>query len=139
MNNKNRSVAETFLKTMVGITDLKLRQEVAKRARVIADSMETVLSESEKKGLPVSVEARQMFLSSRSFTNEETSLFQELSGVETSRERVGRLKGTIITVVIGFIIGILFAFIAEAVANVKKDEDAMRKIRAALAYGKKSK
>lgn len=139
VNNKNRSVAETFLKTMVGVTDLKLRQEVSKRARVIADSMETVLVESEKKGLPVSVEARQMFLSSRSFTNEDTSLFQELSGVETSRERVGRSKGAIVTVAVGFILGILLAFVVEAVMNIKKNEDTMRKIRAAMAHGKRSK
>ena len=138
VNNENRAVAESFLKTMVGITDLKVRKEVAQRARVIADSMETVLAESEKRALPVSVEAKQMFLSSRSFTNEDAPLLLDLSGVETSRDRTRPSTGVVIMMLAGLLLGIFVAFIAEAVSNVRKDEEAMGKIREARAFGKKA-
>jgi capsular polysaccharide biosynthesis protein len=125
IQDKDRAVAETFLKSVVALTDQTLRQEVSKRARVIADSMDTLIAETEKKGLAVSVEARQMLLSSRNFMNENTTLLQTVSDLQVSRIKNGRSTGAIVTVLAGFFLSILAAFIAEAIANVRKDEEAL--------------
>ena len=138
LRNQDRAVAESFLKAMVELTDLRLRQDVAKRARSIADSMEAVLAESGKKGLPVAAEAQQMFLASRGFADEDAPLLQPVAGIETSRERKGRSTGAVVTVIAGFFLSVLAAFVVEAVANVRKDEDAMRRLREAMAHGKKA-
>ena len=137
LKNQDRAVAETFLKAMVDLMDLRLRQDVSRRARSIADSMEAVLAESGKKGLPVAAEAQQMFLASRSFANEDAPLLQPISGMETSREKNVRSIGAVVTVLAGFFLSILLAFVVEAIANVRKDEDAMRRFRDAMAYGRK--
>jgi hypothetical protein len=138
LRNQDRAVAESFLKAMVELTDLRLRQDVAKRARSIADSMEAVLAESGKKGLPVAAEAQQMFLASRGFADEDAPLLQPVAGLETSRERKGRSTGAVVTVIAGLFLSVLVAFVVEAVANVRKDEDAMRRLREAMAHGKKA-
>lgn len=137
IQHQDRAVAETFLKSVVALTDLSVRKEVSKRAQVIADSMETLIAETEKKGLAVSVEARQMFLSSRNFIGENTTLLQTVSDLQVGRITSGRSTGAIVTVLAGFFLSILIAFIAEAISNVRKDEEAMKRIRAALAYGKR--
>ena len=137
LKNQDRVVAETFLKAMVEFTDLRLRQDVARRARSIADSMKSILSDSGKLGFPVAAEAQQMFLGARSFANEDTPLLQPVSGMETSREKKGRSTGAVVTVLAGFFLAILLAFVVEAIANVRKDEDAMRRLREAMAHGRK--
>ncbi len=137
LKNKDRAIAASFLKAIIDLTDLRVRQDVAKRARSIADSMEAVLIESGKKSLPVTAEAQQMFLASRSFASEDMPLFQPASGMQTSREKKGRSTSAVGMVLAGFFLGILLAFVVEAIANVRKDEDAMRRIREAMAHGRK--
>ncbi len=133
----NQAKAEAFMRSLATRVDADLRKEVARRARLLSTSMEPLLARVESANAGLSDSIKQAMISSNAYSIGELPLFTQVGDLQVITEKKSGAKGAIVVTFAGFFLGLLAAFVAEAIANIRKDEEAMRRIREALGKGSK--
>ena len=132
---KNRSKAETFIRSLTTRVDTDLRATVAERAKLLVLSLEPLLSKTENANVGLSDSVKQAIISGTAYSQGGLSLFTQAGDLQVIAEKQGRAIGVVISVLAGLFLGVLAAFVVEAIANIRKDVEVMGRIREALGKG----
>lgn len=131
IKSKDREGGKKFLEEMLKQVDLRLRNEIAERSRVVYQSMETLYKEAGPQSI-LSDTVKQLITASHTYSTGEIPILVTVTEPEVFLEAQGRSTIVIVGVVAVFFLSVFFAFILEYVHNVRKDPQTMARIRAAL-------
>ena len=131
---KDKDAGKRFLEDMVSRVDARIRKQIAERATVIYASMEELYKEAGPTSA-LSDAVKQLITSSRTYMKGDLPVLVSVAEPEIFIEPQKRaLTFTVVVIAAGFL-AIFLAFVLEALEKVRKDPDAMGRIRQAL--GKK--
>lgn len=132
LSAENSESAERFLRDMIETSERKARRTVVDKSALVADTM-ALLYRDAPAGTIIAETAKQLIISSAIYKSGETPVSRISGDVEVLREPQGRAMKALLATLAGLFGSILLSFMLEAVANIKKDPEAMAKIAAALA------
>lgn len=128
---RNPRAGENFLREMITYADAQLRSEIASRSTIVAESMESLRTETSS-GLGLSESVRQLIISSETYRSGKAPALVITSEPEILVDAQGKAKTAIIIVFGTLFFSIFAAFVLEYIGNLKADPESSAKIRKAL-------
>jgi hypothetical protein len=127
----NARAGENFLREMITYVDARLRSEIASRSTIVAESMESLRTETSS-STSLSDNAKQLIISSETYRSGKTPALVITSEPEILVDSQGRAKNAVIIVMGTFFLAVFLAFILDYIDRLKADPESSAKIRKAL-------